>query len=146
MSLCRKIFEHCHFVQSFPTVDETLSKIQSDKKQFEFNVEKYFQHCHFVLKFIPGDKMILKIQSDSFHWATAFFYKNSLPDFEKLFHGFFQVLFVHRKTSTLKYWAFCPSICLSVRLTVCQSSVSHWNLQSFSEPSPGSGIIILTKD
>ena len=30
LSLCRKIFEHCHFVQNFPPVPEMISKIQSD--------------------------------------------------------------------------------------------------------------------
>ena len=29
LSLCRKIFEHSHFVQNFPPVPEMLSKIQT---------------------------------------------------------------------------------------------------------------------
>ena len=30
LSLCRKIIEYCHFEQNFPSVDEMISKIQSD--------------------------------------------------------------------------------------------------------------------
>ena len=30
MSLCRQIFEHCHFVQNFPPVPEMILKTQSD--------------------------------------------------------------------------------------------------------------------
>ena len=36
LSLCRKIFEHCHFIQTITLVDEMILKIQSKPSQFGY--------------------------------------------------------------------------------------------------------------
>ena len=50
LSLCRKIFEHWHFVQNFPPVPEMLSKIQSDPSPLGYSVfQMVLDICNFDL-------------------------------------------------------------------------------------------------
>ena len=65
-----------------------------------------------------------------------------------MFLRFLRVPFLHRKTYSLKYWTRAVRLLVSpsvssqsvLRQSVLSQTVSHWNLQSFSEPSRGSGL------
>ena len=78
-------------------------------------------------------EMTSEIHSTLFNWATAFFSINDLADFRKYFLGFLRVPFFHRKTYLLEYWTRLPTVGQSV----------NRNLQSFSQPSPGSGLVFM---
>ena len=136
LSLCRKIFEHYHYVQNFPPVPEMLSIIQSDPFHwatafFQMVLEihnlslcsKIIEHCHFVQTFTPFDEMSSKIRSNP--WATIFFYDL-----------FYSVIHIRLNIGPTFRLSICHSVSFSVR-----QSASHWILQSFSEPSPGSELV-----
>ena len=95
LSLCSKIFEHCHLVQNFPRFQRRYWKfsptlfhwatvffiwslkcaiwVWSTKRSNEGRCIKIFEHCHLVQNFPRDPEMFSKIQSDLFHWATVFF-------------------------------------------------------------------------
>ena len=102
-----------------------------------------------VLKYF---RTIESIDSGPF---PMFFSNIFLTHFWRKFLGFKGTFYVHRKAYPLWYWNRSTSVCQSVSLSVRQSvspsvrqSVSpsvrqfiYQNLQSFSEPSPGSGLV-----
>ena len=109
LSLCRKIFQHCHFPQNFT------------------RFQKYYR------KFNPT--LLL--------WATLKWFGGFLTNVPRIFRVFFYII----KHIWLDY-ILNPSVrpvLQSLGQSVRQSSspsVRNWNLQSFSEPPKGSGLII----
>ena len=115
LSLCRQIFEHCQIVQIFPPVPEMIKQIQSDPFPLGYGLRDIFQKLFF---------------SD--------FFKKFPPDF------------LHSKTYSLKYRTRLPSVGQPV-IPSCPSVIPSFrhsvnqNLKSFSQPFPGSGLVILQR-
>ena len=79
LGLCRKIFEHCHFVQNFPPVPEMISKMLSDPSPlgygiFFLNMALLIRNLNIVILFRihigsrNGIRYLILL-----HWATAFY-------------------------------------------------------------------------
>ena len=77
LSLCRKIFEHCHFVQNFPSVPEM--KIPSYPSPLGYGIffssnglRKYAIRVY-VEKYLKIFFSLRKFNPTIHHWATVFF-------------------------------------------------------------------------
>ena len=87
LSICRKIFEHCHLVHNFHPVPEMLSKIQSDPSPLGYSVfsnslgeyaiwvhvEKYLNIAIWFRISSWFQRCYRKFNPTFLHWATAFF-------------------------------------------------------------------------
>ena len=110
LSLCRKIFEHCHFVQNFPQFQRcyrkfNLTLLHLAREFFSLNGRRKTQ---FGSEFPPHSRNNITNSIQPFSIGLQYFFSNIIKRvLKKISPGFLRLPFLHRKTYSLKYWT-CP--------------------------------------